>query len=959
MKKIERKKLITRGRLAAILVGFFALSLAASIILYFTVWGKSGEEEPKEPPIAQDGEAVVNGSLMAYPTMQESKIQYISVKNEKGSFGMVRPDKEGNFVLYYVDENGNEKIYRPNVADADDDFEYSALYSIETEDGYGMVTKLKYLCMALMYPYVEERIDLIPEEREAQLDAYGLAEGEYETVEFVYLDEDGNEKRHTVKIGDATTLGTGYYIWVDNRDCIYASYQNQLDYALLGFYSFIKPIVISPGIDEDSVIGAYLTTNYYQWKNETHDKLGDKTTDDSRVIALVDVIVPVEKKDKEANATGYDKSGYGSLEFDLSKYKGKIGYERMLAALKDKAVGSYSSNEIVFTLVGKGDTIDFSLNSSLMYEYIITEIEALLTDSGEITSVGTPVGDYNLIKVAYSLKIDGASASDNVLHSVIDLTNPAFSPDFVEALRAKAIGKLSVPLSFAIDYTKENADKNNVKYVITELVSVFDKNGVATEKVTSTSIVTYRYRFEVNGVLEEKEYLATLDLGQDTSETGAFIKEKLKGRSASREQLKITVDEYTEHCEIFSDFITYSVSEIKYFVTREMVSAFRFLNKSNRDPFYGESIYENTLENEYKIYGLNNSVCQKVVNILTGISEDTTSAPSGLIGYETIDIGLTPEKMEKYGLYAYTIYFELPRGIYTIESGYDDVVDDYAWYKVLGFTLYISEETEDGARYVASDLYDIVTKMDAENFVFLKYNFVNFFARRELMLTEVTYMQAASFELNFDDIKGAYDMDLIHTDIYVGTDNKGYTSEDKMPQGVGTQSVFDEIIVKVTPRGECTANKLVDYVATLPSQSGFVSLTELYGGSGNRLGYDSAGTSNFKKLLESIYFTGYSGIVEPEEQDTILSECKMLFRMSYKLESNPKRYVYEFYRYSEGAVLVKLYLANYDSSTGEYTGAASDVSDFYISNFAFRKMVNNFVSLLNVEIIDKEAGYPD
>ncbi len=965
MKKVEKKKIMTKGRLAISLAAAFVVTLATALVLYFTVFSKEPEPEQKEPPVALEGEAVVNGSLMAYPLMQESKIQDIVIKSDKGTFGISRDD-DGNFILNYIDENGNFKEYRPNICDIDDDFNYSDIYSIEMGDGFGGVTKLKYLCMALMYPYVEERIELIPEEEAAQLDVYGLVEGEYETVIFSYVDENGEEKSHKIQIGDKTTLETGYYIRVDDRNCVYASYQNQLDYALAGFFSFIKPIVISPGIKEDTVISAYLTTNYYQWLNTMHKNSGDITTNDSRVIVLADAIVPVDKSFKKVIDGGYIKDGYKDIEFDLSKYKDKQEYQRLVNALSAKAIGDYSQNEIVFTLEGAGAAIEFGLLERLEYEYSVTEIEAILTDSGEISALGTAVGDNNLVKLAYRLKIGGVEASQNLLHAVVDLTDTALPESFVGAVRASSVGTLAAPISLTVNYSKENAHKQSVKYVITELVGVFDEKGAEIAKVTDNCEIVYRFRYMFDGVLSEKDELVKI-LYSDKGDFATGIRNALKGKSPSREELNIVVDEYVEYCEYFKDFITYKVSEMKYFVTKSLVSAFRFQNKSDRDPFYGESIYENTMTNKYSMYGLNNTVCQKVVNILTGISEDANSTPTGLTGTETVAVGLTPEVMEKYGLYAYTIYFELPRGIYTIENPDPNTIDDYAWYEILGFTLHISEELEDENgvkfRYVASDLYDVVVKMDAESFVFLKYDFVNFFARREMMLTDVEYMQEATFELCFEDLKGLYQMNLIHEDVYWGTDGKRYEYEEDVPDGVGIESTFDEITVVVTPEGDCTPNKLTEYV-NQNTATGFVSLSQLYNkltGDGNHQifsAYDPLGTSNFKKLLENIYLTGYSGVISPSEQEEIRANNKMLFRMSYKIESSAYRYVYEFYRYGEGKVMVRLYQADYDAETNTFSKVAGDVSDFYISNFAFRKIVSNFNALLNVEIIDKEAGYP-
>jgi len=970
MRKIENKKFITKGRIAIALAVIFVLVLTASVILYFTVWSKDKEPEEKVPPVAQEGEAVLNGSLMAYPLMAESKIQDIVVKykNDKGeweSYGMSRPDDGGNFELYY-EKDGNLTLFHPNICDLDDDFSYSSLYSVEMGDGFGAVTKLKYLCMALMYPYVEERIDLIPEEKAAQLSAYGFSEGEYDTIVFNYLDDEGKEKTHKIQIGDKTYLGTGYYIRVDDRNCVYASYQDQLEYAFAGFYSFVKPIVISPGIKEDTVLSAYLTTNYEQWLNEMHKEPGEITKEGSRVIAYTDVIVPVDRSIKEILSDGYIKDGYTQIEFDLSKYKGKPDYKRLVNALTEKAIGDYD-NEIVFTLTGAGGKIDFTSAESFKYEYSVIGIESVLTDEEEISTVGTAVGENNLVKLSYRLKIGGKSASVNILHAVVDLSTPGLPASFVSAIRASSVGTLPSPISLSVDYSKDNAAKQSVKYVITELVSVFDKDGKEISKVTDTSIVTYRYRYMINGVYSEDETLTTLNLGTDTTESGAKVKAALKGKTASREDIEIVVDEYVEYCEYFKDFITYSVSRIDYFITKKTVSKFRFLNKSDRDPYYGESIYENEMPDKHAIYGLNNAVCQKIVNILTGISADSSSAPTGLVGSETVDIGLTPEVMEKYGLYAHTVYFELPRGIYTIDSGSADEIDDYAWYEVLGFTLHISDENEDGTRYVASDLYDIVAKMDAENFVFLKYDFVNFFARREMMLTEVKYITEANFEICYSDVKGLYQMGLQHDNIYIGTDNRRYVNEESIPEGVGVQSIFDEITVNVTPKGECTPSKLTEYMAERNNGSDFVSLTELYNkltGDGNKniyAGYDPLGTSNFKKLLENIYSTTYSGVIPEGEQSKILEKNKMLFRMSFKIpESSAWYYVYEFYRYDDGRVMVKLYQASYEADTNTYTPKEfTVVSDFYISNFAFRKIVNNFISLLNVEIIDMEVGYPE
>jgi len=231
-----------------------------------------------------------------------------------------------------------------------------------------------------------------------------------------------------------------------------------------------------------------------------------------------------------------------------------------------------------------------------------------------------------------------------------------------------------------------------------------------------------------------------------------------------------------------------------------------------------------------------------------------------------------------------------------------------------------------------------------------------------MMLTDVTDIYEATFELNFDNDFGRYEMEILHKDVYWGSDQKRYPDKNNMPSNVTVQSTFDEIHVSVTPKGECSDNALIGYIEAHGYESG--SLTTLYkevadGGKDVYLGYDPHATSNFKKLLGVIYSTGYSGIVSEAEQREILASSEMLFRMSYKIGQKPYRYVYEYYRFDDQRVLVKLYKASYDESSNTYTQIGGAVSDFYISNFAFRKIVKNFVNLLDVKDIDREVGYPE
>ena len=961
--------------MALILGVVFALVVAAAIITSYLLTKYAGGDEPStiDPPDIIDGESTYGSSALAYPTMKESDIKRITVNNKTSSYTLLRSEQvKGAFMLYYQDEEGHTQVYYPEICEQDSTFEYQDLYAIEGNDGYNTIYKLTYLCVALEYPYFTERIPLSKDntERSIQLKEYGFDTEKAQTVTFDYVikAQSENEKdttvTHRITIGSKNITGTGYYYMVDDRDFVYNTNSNYFDYALLGFYSYVNGVLVSKGLEEDSSFEPYLTTNYKQWVNTMHDKEGEVVTDTSKVIAFTEMLVPIESTaDTEINSgnkNGYSRENYDKLIFDLSTYNGKADYKRLVNALVGKKVGKYydttdenddPKNQITFTLTTDSKAIDLKEKDTRKYSYYVVAIESIITDDAEFTENGTPVLDNDLLKITYYLDIDGKEVSSLPYHAVIDLSSSGIPADAVDKFRTLKVGDLGdESFGFTVDYTKKNSVNRNIKYVITEIMEIYDKDGKAITKIAEDSIVTYHYRFEIDGVLSEEEYSAAIDFSKDETEEGKKVKEKLIGKKRGK-KLSIVADEYTEYCEYLLDFITYNIASIEYFITSEMVSAFRFQNNSERDPFYGESIYENLMENKYQIYGLNSSVCEQVVKILGGIG-DTTGASQGLHGIETVAVGITPEIMEKYGLYAHTIYFELPRGITVIESGEDDVIDDYSWYETLGFTLYVSEEQPDGTRYVGSDAYDIVATVNASDFVFLKYDFVNFWARNNLMLVDIKNMESLELEFGMTDLKGKYKFDLNHRTLYYTSDGKGYFTE---PESY--KDTFNFITVNVTPSGECTENELTKYI----SENGLTSLTlaELYkqvigNGEDIYIGLDTYGTTYYKQIIQLIYNTKYTGTLTEEEQREALESAPMVMKFSLKLDSSSYRYVYEFYRSDDRKVMVRIYKADAEGNM-----MTTPVSDFYISTYAFKKIANGFVSLLNAEEFELNSGYDD
>lgn len=1002
----------------------------------------AGKEEPKDDPVIPEileGESLQYNYPIAYPTMSENSIQLVSITNSEGTYGMYRPEAGKPLELYYLDSDGKTHVYYPEIFLDDSSMNYEDIYAIEKDDGYGIIPKLTYLCMALQTPYFDERIALSDKEeiRNSQLKAYGLTEDKIYTLFFSYTEsvkgEDGKTaevtKTHTIKVGHKDLTEKGYYFMVDDRDFVYASRTSYYDYAIAGFASFVKSTLVAEGLDKDSGYGPYLTTGYYQWLNEQYKEKGAAVAEDSRVIAFTDIITVTEKGE-------YSHTGYDSIEIDLLKYGKDPAYKRLVDAIVGKAIGKYGTADtatlhngnIIITVpldfsanrviaadkktlvscecritaieavvtsegektdegyeVGKNNVIKISYTYSaeggaektatstvdlskaeldeevikklraqkvgaltesiaftveyekVNYDYRINSIEAIITENGEIVDTGYTVGDNNLIKIGYSYSVEGGDVKSS--YAVLDLSDELLDADTVSKLRAQKVGALTESIDFSVGYHDWNSKRREGKYIITDILEIFDKDGNVAEKVAEDSLVKYRYRFEVNGeVIYEDEF--PLNLSKAESEFDKKFKTALVGKKVSS-GLEISVDSYVARFELLKDFKTYSIAEIEYFVTQELQVAFRFQNNSERDPYYGESLYENLMENEYSLYGLSLESCQAVARLLGGVAANNESVTAGgYSGTETVAIGLSPEVLDKYGLYAHTIYFELPRDIegYVPDSEADkdsiDRIDDFRYKSIIGFTLYISDpDPIDGTRFVASDKYDIVAKVKGDDFSFLDEKFESFWARRSIILLDSNKIDFLEVEFLLADLVGKYTFDL------------NIESDEGME-------------VKVTPEGECTPNALTEFIKANGLE--YLSLEELYDKTypddpeKGKYEPDSVGTTYFREAIRLIYVTDFQGLMPEEDKADFLKPENMLMRLRLKVDGYPSRYVFEFYRGDDRRVLVSIHKENANGVI-----RVGPVSDFYISTFAFKKMVWGLSGVLNAEKIDPDIGYPD
>ena len=987
-KKLNKAQIITICLLIAsifLLASYFAISAIAKM-LSDKASGNAGAELPE----IFEGEDLYLNQPVAYSKIEEYEILDIIVKNGDGEFGLTRyPNTEGSFILYQMDKNGDPDTYLPPIYGAEGKFNYEDLYAVETGDGYGMMFYLTYLCSAIGAPYYTERIPL-PSDTTARsnlLKEYGLTSSSpYVAFEFCNRDAsgkviEGTNQRHIVTIGDKAVSGSGYYFMVDNRDCVYYTASEYFKYALAGFHEYVKGTLVAPGLNTDPGISAALTPGFKSWAGKQYDKPTDAIFINNSVkyqapdvAAIGNTYIPIDMgtsyEPEDLGFDGYDKTESSNLRFPLETLKTHPNYNRIKAALVGKTVGKYEgSDAILLTLIKElyesgSKLLDFSKTDSISYSYHISKIESVIYDDSEKTS-GTVDASDKLLKVTYRYTADGATTGYDC-HGIIDLSALSALGIDVSAFWGLEIGAHQpTAIDLDITYTKDSASLSSErKFVLSSINFIIDENGSKTDVITDKCKVNISYYY-VSG--DYKSETTEMNVPLSAIKEGDELmplKTELIGKGCA-DNLSKVIYSGVGYYELIRDFATYEITEIKYFTVNELVVSFEYYNSSEWIAYYGETYYKNTLppETGYNLYGLNADSCEQVVKYLSGMgTSSNATAAVGLSG-KTVAVGLNADTIDAYGLYAHRIHIKLPRGIDVLEDesdkGSSDSTSDYYWDHELGFTLYISAPLfVDGrrVRYVGSDMYDIVAMVDAANFDFLEFSFVEFWASRNIIMMDIRKMDEMKVEFNMSDLKGKYDFDINFADVYGGYVNGEYR---ELPEQFDGSVKIERQIVKVTV-GDGSFETELKRLANAAGGNEY-SMHALYNhtqGDGNMTYYpnssDYMGTAYFNSIYEILMLTRYHAVLPENEKPATVSDP--IFRLHIKVDGDEQYYTYDFHRIDDRRVMVSLY--NSDAS-GNIVDDGIKVSDFYITTFAFKKLVANYVKILNGELIDPTVGYPD
>ena len=972
-----RVKKKNKVKLLLILTAVMAVLIAG----YFVLVSLLPQEET--PPVTNSYEKLEweGNNQRVFPDVDTSLVQYIAVNATEGSEHasyMLSKTQDGTFALVYETEKGSEEFreYRPDIVAADPAFTYSSLYAMDSF-GQGQVARFFYLRSSITTMYFTERISLeglTDAELRGYLEEFGFMDyGDYDDpndnkelgviVNYGTVDATTNKNKdfHVIRVGGKNASENGYYVMLDDHPYIYATNNSNIGYATQPYTYYINPAVISAGLSVDAAYEPYLISDYQQWKNTFISTPGAQIDPDAEVVVKAETELPAN----------HDKGGLigraESMSFHLGELSGKMAYERLVRLLsaqklsgilnegKDDEQMPLLADPLYITLVSDGLVLDFpSGENELTYQYVIKKVISAITEDTEVRSGAIPAQATMLI-VAYDRYIYDENGvpvllnTEGSLYAALPLNDSRIAA-YESELRSAVIGE-NVNISFSITHDSaqiSDLHKTKVEVYLADIIAIHDAQDRKMTTITEASRVTYSYYLVINGVKQEQYHTETYPVAKMDEITRELFLTLGKTGNGYNEH----IGSYVEYLDIMKDYISYKITAIPYMITRDEVVHFAFQNYSDRDPFYGESIYENLLEDERGLYGLNNSSCENVLLHLGGAGGSTT-ASNGYTGSKTVAVGLTPENMRHYGLYAHTIYYELPRVINGIQddgSEDEEGVDDYTWLHTLGFTVYISDKQIDGSRYLASDLYDVVVQVTDEKLDFVEYGFVDFWARRLLVSTDIDDLEEVQVEFNFDEMKGRFDFILEHQDKY-NEQSGEYVDLIRMLVRPGANTYENLLVQFMKANGRAPDGELLQTLVAFYNRMG---PEDLLRGNVSVVDNDYAGTYFFKETLGIMYTTMYLDTFTPEEQAEILATAPMLARISFKLTDKADKYVYEFYRASDRRVLVKIYQAD---ASGVAKGGA--VSDFSISTATFKKIMGAFDAILNAKKVSGDTPYFD
>ena len=194
-----------RMRSIVVSAGVILLCALTYVVLLLTVLKPEVKEEL--PTEGNHGEEMVSGRPFIVDPVAVDKVRGIKVDNEFGGFNYYQGD-DGQFYF-----EGAETMFYDQTSDWMKDAQGKDLSNLM--ESVSMVDSLVNL---IRYMLATEEVEGYSKDN---LAAYGLEGDGKATVTLTFENDQGKIESKTVRFGNPTVSGTGYYVMVDGRDALY------------------------------------------------------------------------------------------------------------------------------------------------------------------------------------------------------------------------------------------------------------------------------------------------------------------------------------------------------------------------------------------------------------------------------------------------------------------------------------------------------------------------------------------------------------------------------------------------------------------------------------------------------------------------------------------------------------------------------------------------------------------
>lgn len=908
-----------------------------------------GEDDPKKKPLLEGeayykiGTTEYTDMVVMYPQLSMADVFQIAVHNSDGEeylFYHYNDGKKnflymGQFLSGSYDAGSSPSFYMPDIAQNLTDFDYTTLY-----DG---TMKIPALFSAVGAIVVGDRIYQWEEstdaaEVDATLDRFGLGQADnapwFEVVPYLkdnygqlvyavtseedklvcynpankgYYYTDGAEwhissGKYTydeayrysgsisdlspaadktaakrVYVGSATADDGGFYVMLEGRRVVYTTASVSSDLATIDLANvvnrslsyYVEPRLLT---DAATLYDPFFTPSFKLQSGTLYTeagegvKLGDKTCFSYK-------------------NTVFDQSAASESGKKLYEIKEDDTLSLCLSALKvgDKGIDLLWTDPLV-RAVTDGEQI----------AYKITSIDFIF-DPSALNLIGA-VGDTRAVSendiILVSFEVAG-SASKGAIH----LKNA--SAEVKTAFVGKAVGDLEEDILLSHTYTKTDGMQKAV-YKITSIDAISHASTYVADTVAAGDTVTFSYTLYLDGeAVQSGSYTLVANASSEnvsTRELSRALIGRGKGTQNNLQAEVLFADDAL--LEGYTVYLNAEVESTAHYKTDLSFGYFYYVNESGqKDVFQSDSIYLIEGPDELKMYSIDSSVAQNLL-----------SRFSGMMGAETVAIGIDEQSMVKYGLYAYHLTYALP---YNSNANMQDdgnvtsMTCDYTVY----YDLYISEKDEKGVRYVASTQFGTVVKVTDGSFDFVEWDFYEDIARNNVFMTNVENIKEISVSANYTDKKDTHTF-VLSLDKAYGESKDGHRLYVSYVNGEAeTETVFYSAGGYTASAGVIVeqAGAVAQRVTTVKNGT---DIDALFAGYTDTSGYDKAGVVYFRRFVSSLYHTRYMGLVSADKTEAeiaALLENEQACLLSMRITLIDGRvYTFRFIAYSAARMMVSV-----------------------------------------------------